>query len=72
MVDGVPGYVDHVLRHVVEEYKHQLEDVIILHLPAEEVIVLAQISSRVHATPIVVLVRISTLSHMLVLLTNTI
>ena len=58
MVDGVPGYMDHVLRHVVAEYEHQLEDVIILHLPVEEIIVQAQISGRLHATPNVVLVRI--------------
>ena len=58
MVDGVPGYMYHVLRHVGVEYKHQLEDVTDLHLPVEEIIVQAQISGRVYATPNVVLVRI--------------
>ena len=57
MVDGVPGYVDHVLRHVVEEYKHQLEHVTILNLSAEEMIVLAQTSGTMYATPNVALVR---------------
>ena len=58
MVDGVPGHVNHVLRHVVVEYKHQLEGVTNLYLPVEEIIVQAQISGRLHATPNVVLVRI--------------
>ena len=57
MVDGVPGYVDHVLRHVVVEYEHQLEHVTILHLPVEEMIVQAQTSGMMYATPDVALVR---------------
>ena len=58
MVDGVPGDMDHVVRHVVVECKHQLEDVTILHLSVEVVTVQAQIPGRVYATPNVVLVRI--------------
>ena len=61
MVDGVHGFTDHVVKVVVVEYKHWLGDVIILHLLVEEVIVLVQISGGLHATAIVVLVRISTL-----------
>ena len=40
MVDGVLGYVDHVVRHVVEERKIVLEVVVILYLVVEERIVL--------------------------------
>ena len=57
MVDGVPGYMDHVVRHVVEEYSRQLEHVTILHLTVEEIIVQAQALSTMYATPNVVLVR---------------
>ena len=57
MVDGVPGYVDHVLRHVVEEYRRQLEHVTILYLPVEEIIVQAQTSGTMYATLNVALVR---------------
>ena len=56
MVDGVHGNPDHVVKVAVVEYEHWLEDVVILHLPVEEVIVLVQISSGLHATAIVVLV----------------
>ena len=41
MVDGVHGDMDHVVRHVVVEHNSVLEDVTILHLPVEEMIVLA-------------------------------
>ena len=57
MVDGVHGYVDHVLRHVVEEYRRQLEHVTIPHLPVEEMIVQAQLSGMMYATLNVALVR---------------
>ena len=57
MVDGVPGYMDHVLRHVVEEYRRQLEHVTILHLPVEKITVQVQISDTIYATPDVALVR---------------
>ena len=57
MVDGVPGYMDCVLRHVVEEYRRQLEHVTILHLPVEEIIAQAQTSDTMYATPNVALVR---------------
>ena len=40
MVDGVHGYVDHVVQHVVVEQGVVLEDVIILLLTVVEVIVL--------------------------------
>ena len=40
MVDGVHGHVIPAVRHVVLEQKGVLEDVIILHLPMEEVIVM--------------------------------
>ena len=35
MVDGVHGHLDHVVRHVVEEYRIILECVIILNLHVE-------------------------------------
>ena len=35
MVGGVHGHMDHVVRHVVEEYRIILECVIILNLHAE-------------------------------------
>ena len=70
MVDGVPGYMNHVLRHVVVEYEYQLENVIILHLPVEETIVLVQIAARLHATTNVVLVRISKLLSLNVVILN--
>ena len=40
MVDGVHGYVTHVVRHVVVEHKDVLEVVAILQLTVEEMIVL--------------------------------
>ena len=43
MVDGVHGCVDHVVRHVVVEYKIVLEVVTILHLTVMEEIALAQV-----------------------------
>ena len=70
MVDGVPGYMDHVLRHVVVEHEHQPEDVIILHLPVEETIVLVQIAAKLHATTNVVLIRISKLLSLNVVVLN--
>ena len=58
MADGVHGLRDHVVKLVVVERKDLLEDVIILHLLVEEVIVLVQISGRLHATSSVVQVGI--------------
>ena len=49
MVDGVHGHVDHVVKHVVMEPRIVLGDVIILHLPVEEMIVLTQVLIYVHA-----------------------
>ena len=43
MVDGVHGGMDHVVRVVVVEHDNVLECVTILHLPVEEVIVMAQV-----------------------------
>ena len=48
MVDGVHGHVDHVVKHVVVEPRVVLGDVIILHLPVEEMIVPAQVLMDVH------------------------
>ena len=53
MVDGAHGHVDHVVRHVVLEQRVVLEDVIILYLPVEEKIVLAQMLVKVHASLII-------------------
>ena len=58
MVDGVRGYVSHVVRHVVMEQGDVIEDVIILDLPVEEVIVLAQVLLHLHAL-LTILVRSS-------------
>ena len=58
MVDGVLGSVDHVVRHVVEEYNVVLEVVSILHLVVEERIVLVQVFSQDHVQVIAVLVRL--------------
>ena len=58
MVDGVHGNPDHAVKVVVVEHKDLPEDVIILHLPVEEIIVLVQISGRLHATTSVVQVGI--------------
>ena len=58
MVDGVLGCVDHVVRHVVEEYNVVLEVVPILHLVVEERVVLAQVLTQDHVQVIVVLVRL--------------
>ena len=54
MVDGVHGHLDHVVRHVVEEYRIILQCVIILNLHVEgnSVKVLALIPTRSCATPI--------------------
>ena len=53
MVDGVHGHLDHVVRHVVEEYRIILECVIILtlHVEGNSVKVLAFIPTRNYATP---------------------
>ena len=56
MVDGVLWCVDHVVRHVVEEHKGVLEVVVVLKLNVEEMIVLAQVLFRIHATHSAVLV----------------
>ena len=40
MVDGVHGHKDHVVNHVVEEYRIILECVIILNHHVEEISVL--------------------------------
>ena len=57
MVDGAHGHVSHVVRHVVGEQRIVLENVIILHLPVEEMIVLAQVLKEGHVVPVAVLVR---------------
>ena len=51
MVDGVHGGLDHVVRHVAEEYRIILECVIILNLLVEGaiVVVLVLITRRNHA-----------------------
>ena len=63
MVDGVHGYLDHVVRHVVEEYRIILEYVIILNLHVEEknVMVPALIHSIRIATILVVQVLTTTI-----------
>ena len=53
MVDGVHRYVSPVAKHVVTEDKSALEDVIILHLPVEEMIALAQMFIETVATILV-------------------
>ena len=59
MVDGVNGGLDHVVRHVVEEYRIILECVIILNLLVGGKIaqVLAFICIRISAIMIAVQVR---------------
>ena len=54
MVDWVHGHLDHVVRHVVEEYRIILECVIILNLHVEgnSVKILALIPTRSYAAPI--------------------
>ena len=42
MVDGVHGGMDHVVRIVVVEHEDVLECVIILQLPVEEMVVMAE------------------------------
>ena len=61
MVDGVYGLVDHVVGHVVKEYKIVLEVVAILHLPVEEEIALVEVLNTIHVIihSGVVLVRLS-------------
>ena len=51
MVDGADGYLDHVVRHVVEEYRIILECVIILnlHVEGKNVMALACIHIRISA-----------------------
>ena len=58
MVDGVHGYVDHVVRHVVVEQGGVLEHAVILDLTVEEAIVLAQVWLHIHAL-LTILVRSS-------------
>ena len=60
MVDGVHGDLDHVVRHVVEEYRIILECVMILNLHVEEknVTVLALIHSMRGVMILVVQVKI--------------
>ena len=58
MVVGAHRYQDHVVRVVVVEHKHQLEHVMILHLPVEEIIVLGQVLTRVNVILNAVLVRL--------------
>ena len=60
MVDGVHGDLDHVVRHVVEEYRIILECVMILNLHVEEknVMVLALIHSMRDVMILVVQVKI--------------
>ena len=57
MVDGVHYSVDHVVGHVVLEHKLVLEVAVILHLPVEEKVALAQVLSQDHVQMVVVLVR---------------
>ena len=57
MVDGVHGYLDHVVRHVVEEYRIILEYVIILNLHVEEKNVQVLAAILLSAVIFVVLVR---------------
>ena len=59
MVDGVIGYLDHAVKHVVEEYEVSLESVTILNLPAmvNNVKAIAIILSQGNAMTSVVLVR---------------
>ena len=60
MVDGVHGHLDHVVRHVVEEYRIILECVIILnlHVEGKNVMVPAQMYSIRIAMILVVQVRL--------------
>ena len=57
MVDGVHGFMDHVVRVVVVEHDNLLEHVTILHLPVEGMNAQGQIVVKFHATPIAVVVR---------------
>ena len=43
MVDGVHGHVGHAVQHVVMEQSNVVENVIVLYLPVEEMVVLAQV-----------------------------
>ena len=43
MVDGVHGHVGHAVQHVVVEQNNAVENVIVLYLPVEEMVVLAQV-----------------------------
>jgi len=59
MVDGVNGYLDHVVRHVVVEYRIILECVIILNLHVEGKTVMALVLAwqRIYAITFAVQVR---------------
>ena len=57
MVDGVHSFVDHVVGHVVMEHKLVLEVAVILHLPVEEEVALANMLLQDHVQMVVVLVR---------------
>ena len=60
MVDGVHGHMDHVVRHVVEEYRIILECVIIpnLHVEGKNVMVPVQMYSIRIAMTLVAQVRL--------------
>ena len=57
MVVGVHLKLDHVVRHVVEEYGVFLENVIILHLPVEEGTAVVLVPTCLIVAVIVVVVR---------------
>ena len=61
MVDGVRGGLDHVVRHVVEEYRIILECVVIpnLHVEGKNAMVLAFIPPNSYAMMFAVQVRYS-------------
>ena len=56
MVDGVHGYMVHVVRHVVVEHSKLLENVMILHLHVEEITAVVMVPTRIHVAIIVVVV----------------
>ena len=56
MVDGVHGHVDGVLEHVVVEHSNVVENVIVLYLPVEEIVVLAQVL-KYNLALVIILVR---------------
>ena len=57
MVDGVHGHVEPVIRHMVIEQSNVVDNVIVLYLPVEEKIILAQIMRKDHVQTFAVLVR---------------